>query len=701
MLTIINGPIERILSGFMLALLIITGLQYLKRSRKREDSKERLILLGFAYYFMALVISMTIHIFSEYAVPGTYINHIYYGDYSKSSSSYYILVMISRYVYAIGAAILIFTFELTIKKTKYILTLIQGILIILIIISPFNLAYILIIYVLGVLSSFIIVSFLLYMAKWSKFEFKLISSLLLLGFEFIVFGLVFGNPDIKRMNFFPVFLSPLSIIIGTVICLSPTFINPRIYTQSSKFWFRINTIFIIFVIFMEFIFIYYRFPIYLCIAHLIYATFVIYTFIRIERIVKSQKNEIINMKFSNLLSVFAKDGEVIEKLIIQNANDLIEIFDNKFRIEYINEQSHLDILGYLKQNLLGKKREDFLHPEDIKKSIVMHKNLVKNGEEFGELRYRKTDGTYIWVEIRGVKFKDIENNTKYLLISRDITKRKQAERIIENENKRLKELDELKDDFLIHATHDLKTPVTYILGNSDIIYEEIKIFNEKIREIAENKKKIEVSDIKPLKEIETLAKDLNEGSLKLNENILNLFNLSKLDSGKFELHKEDVDVSKIIKECIRDVIFQAKRRNIEIFCELPSEIYLYVDKQRIKEILHNLISNALKYTPVGGKISIYGKERDHAINLYIKDTGIGLTSQEKEKLFTKFCKIKKNEDNLITDGFGVSYGYGLYMTKKLVMLHGGKIKVKSDGRNSGSIFKISLPLMKKILNEKC
>ena len=80
------------------------------------------------------------------------------------------------------------------------------------------------------------------------------------------------------------------------------------------------------------------------------------------------------------------------------------------------------------------------------------------------------------------------------------------------------------------------------------------------------------------------------------------------------------------------------------------------------------------------------------INFYIKDTGIGLTSEEKKKIFARFCWIKRKESNLITDGFGPSYGCGLYITKRLVLSHGGKISANSDGRNQGSTFKVQLPL---------
>ncbi|MFX1500245.1 MAG: ATP-binding protein [Promethearchaeota archaeon] len=688
----IFDPMERFLRGLQIAFTLMAIYLYFKKARKREDFNEKIILFGFGSYFIGLIVSNIFYIFTiQYFIPGSYRNHVFYGDFSEVNSLYIFLDMCVRISYALGAFLFIYSFEKTIKRTKYCLSIIQIILLIIIVVSPYDLAFILLNYVLALISTLIIIIIFYYLTKWSKFEFKAISSLMLLGFALIITGLLLGNPDLKEINVLPLLLSPLTLILGIFICLTPTSINLNITVRNINIILIIGIIVESFLIFLEITFIIFKFLVITCITFAMFTILILFIFIKMQKMLRTQQKSI-KKDYSNLLAIFAKPQKLIEEFITENAKDLIIIYSAQFEIEYINEQAHLHLLGYLKEDLIGKKRTEFIHPDDFEKSVEMRKNLLQNGEEMGELRFEKKNGQYIWLEIRSVNFIDNENEEKYLSISRDITEKKEAEKILEKENRMLKELDELKDDFIIRATHDLKTPLTYMLGNANIIYDVIKEFNENIRLIPEKEKRSLHFDIKTLKEIEILAKDMCDGTIKINKMALDLLNLSLLETHRFNLKKENINVSDIIQKCVKEVNFEVKRRKIDLSCKLPERLFLNVDKQRLSEIFLNLLSNALKYTPIGGKISIFSEQNNDSINFYVKDNGIGLTNEDKEKIFTKYSKIERNEKNLVTDGFGPSYGFGLYITKGLVLSHGGEINVFSEGKNKGTMFKIKLPI---------
>ena len=125
-----------------------------------------------------------------------------------------------------------------------------------------------------------------------------------------------------------------------------------------------------------------------------------------------------------------KESEEKYRLIYENANDLIRVLNNKFEIEYLNENVHKRILGYSKEELVGKSQLPFFHPEDRKKSIISFSRILRKGIGSYRARFKHKDGTYRWLEISPKNFIDINGNKKTLSITRDITERKQDEQKI-------------------------------------------------------------------------------------------------------------------------------------------------------------------------------------------------------------------------------------------------------------------------------
>ena len=113
------------------------------------------------------------------------------------------------------------------------------------------------------------------------------------------------------------------------------------------------------------------------------------------------------------------------------------------------------------------------------------------------------------------------------------------------------------------------------------------------------------------------------------------------------------------------------------------------DKEQIRHVINNLITNAIKYTPLNGKIGVNSKIAEDSIEIAIQDSGIGFTEEEKERIFTQFGKIERYGQgfDVISEGVGL----GLHIAKKIIDLHGGEIWVESEGKNKGSSFSFSLP----------
>jgi len=134
--------------------------------------------------------------------------------------------------------------------------------------------------------------------------------------------------------------------------------------------------------------------------------------------------------------------------------------------------------------------------------------------------------------------------------------------------------------------------------------------------------------------------------------------------------------------------YLAHNRHLLITLDLPDEIQADIDSLRFRQVITNIISNAIKNTPKEGEIFIHIIEDADKIDILIRDTGVGLTKQEQEKLFGKFGKIERYGMDLDVDIEGC--GLGLYISKEIIKLHKGQILVESEGRNKGSTFTIRL-----------
>ncbi|MFX1313075.1 MAG: sensor histidine kinase, partial [Promethearchaeota archaeon] len=238
------------------------------------------------------------------------------------------------------------------------------------------------------------------------------------------------------------------------------------------------------------------------------------------------------------------------------------------------------------------------------------------------------------------------------------------------EVKKLQNLDQKKTEFVNRASHELKTPISSIYGACQLLFE---LYRDELNEEAS----------------ELLNIALRSGA-RLKHLIYNLFDVSKIDDYSFKLTKHRIELIKIFKDCIEDLSYLINTNWLKFSLDCPKEIYIVADEFKIEEVISNIFMNSVKNTPPGGKISCKVKKKEKYIEVVIKDTGIGITTEEMKKLFTKFGKIERRGLNVEIDNEGS--GLGLYLTKKIINLHGGRIMAESEGRNRGTKIIFTLPL---------
>lgn len=364
-----------------------------------------------------------------------------------------------------------------------------------------------------------------------------------------------------------------------------------------------------------------------------------------------------------------KASEENYRNLVNNILDVIFELNSNKNISYMSPQIKA-LTSYQPGELLKHKITELIHDEDIETLKKSFNKTFETGQNSNiECRMRHKSGQYVQVSIIGSLVK-IDSELKIIGIIRDISDQKKAERMIKEQIDKLKEIDQIRSDFVRRTSHELKTPLISIYTSSKYL---LDTYQEELNE-----------------EILKLIRVINRGGTRLKNLAENLLEVYDLESKKIELKKQRNDMTKILKECINDFELSFKEREIFLKTDIEEDIYIDVDKIRIEHVILNLLSNAIKNTPPNGIIYV-GLEKDKSkIDIIIKDTGIGFTEAEKDIVFKKFGKIERQlkGKDIINEGSGL----GLYISNEIVKLHSGKILLESEGRDKGSTFIIRLPI---------
>ncbi|MBD3254301.1 MAG: hypothetical protein GF383_04370, partial [Candidatus Lokiarchaeota archaeon] len=252
----------------------------------------------------------------------------------------------------------------------------------------------------------------------------------------------------------------------------------------------------------------------------------------------------------------------------------------------------------------------------------------------------------------------------------DITEKIEHRKLIEEQNLKLNELNDLKTELLRRTSHELKTPLVWIKGYSNLLLE------------------LHAKDLNS--EIISIVKEIRRGSLKLEQLTGEILEASRLEASNVELHFSNENLSDLIEECVKEVKFLANKRNHKIIVDVQPNMNVLIEKEKIFEVITNLLTNAIKNTPSNGTITISSSNNNEYYTISVEDTGIGITEDEMPRLFTQFGKIERFGKGWDIEPGGT--GLGLYIAKKIIELHGGKIWAQSNGRGKGSTFFFNLPI---------
>lgn len=360
------------------------------------------------------------------------------------------------------------------------------------------------------------------------------------------------------------------------------------------------------------------------------------------------------------------ESEKKYRFLFEKSPSPILLIDYSGRIVDCNPSIE-QLLGYSKIDLIGKKYSKLpIVPKPYLPILLERLGKIAQGEIIPsiDIELHKKDGSLIWVNIESSLVK-LGDKPFIIVMGHDISQKKEIET-------KLKELDIMRKDFIDKASHELKTPITTIYGAYQLLDNNYKDkFDSDEREIFEM---------------------AFNGTRRLKKLVDDLLDVSRLESDMFKLEKERVDLSNLIKNCVNEMKYLMKVRDQTYSLILPNSFYMNIDSSRIELVIINLISNAIKYTPSKGSITLKLEKKNNFALISISDTGIGLTPKDFNNLFKKFSKISKPiHTELETDL--ESTGLGLHIAKAIVDLHGGEIWAESEGKNEGSTFFIKLPIV--------
>jgi len=373
-----------------------------------------------------------------------------------------------------------------------------------------------------------------------------------------------------------------------------------------------------------------------------------------------------------------RENEALLRQITENTLDMILKVNINGDIQYATP-SHKYILGYELEDILGKNVFEFIPEEDKLAASLAFRSLFFNTQQDNKVKFRCKciEGNYVWVEIGGRILYDSEKNViGAILSSRDITKNIEAERaLMDNEEKtkllnQAVEYDKLRTEFFANLSHELRTPINVILGTIQLIEFKLRdvIFSEKYT-------------------YQKYMKTMKQNSFRLIRLINNLIDVTKIDSGYFELHLSNYNIINIVEEITLSVAEYVQNKGITLLFDTEvEERILACDADKIERIMLNLISNSIKFTEPGGKIEVNIYDEEHEIIISVKDTGIGIPIEKQEQVFERFVQVDKS---LAKNKEGS--GIGLSLVKSLIEMHEGTIELKSEW-TKGSEFIIKLPV---------
>lgn len=361
-------------------------------------------------------------------------------------------------------------------------------------------------------------------------------------------------------------------------------------------------------------------------------------------------------EMENKLQDTAKEWEAT----FNSISDLVSIHDKNSKLLRVNK-AYADFFKMKPEEVVGQYCYSVVHGADEPCLDCPHQNTVKSKKASRLEYFEKRFNLYLEVSTSPILDKNNEVVGTVHII-KDISERKRIEQ-------KLKEAAELKSHFTSMVSHELRTPLTAIKESISIVADGTAGgLNEEQKDFLDMSKK----------NVDRLARLIND-----------VLDYQKLESGKLEFHMQDNDMNEIIRETAAAMLAVAKEKGLEIILNLDDNLpLLKCDRDKIIQVLSNLISNAIKFTESGG-ITIISEKKENVVELKVKDTGVGIKNEDLSRLFRAFEQLAQGKERKTG-----STGLGLAISKEIIDKHRGKIWAESEF-GKGTIFHVILPIVER------
>jgi PAS domain S-box-containing protein len=362
------------------------------------------------------------------------------------------------------------------------------------------------------------------------------------------------------------------------------------------------------------------------------------------------------------------------RLLAENATDIIARLNFSGMLLYVSP-SCFSVLGYSPEEMIGSTITDYLYPDDIEPTVAQFGEIVRGRPRDKlkiEYRIRHKDGHWLWLEANPTLIFD-ENGAplEFVDVVREITERKLIEEEAATARQQAENAATAQAQFLATMSHELRTPLNSIVGFADIVLDRLDLAPEARRQIG-------------------LIQTASDSLLTVVNDILDF---SRIEEGRMELTPADFDLAKLIEDSVSIVRGAAIAKQLDLHVSIDKRLppRLIGDDHRLRQVLLNLLNNAIKFTREGHvSLSVGGSEPTalgEELCFTVSDTGIGIPRNKLDSLFKRFSQV----DGTTSREFGGS-GLGLAISKRLVEAMGGKIAVESvPGQGSIFWFTVTLP----------